>query len=122
MYGNWYAIIIVIPNIMMPKAGVTYTITEGGSITCTATGYPVPDIVWLNSDGSEVDESRLVTNNTMDTDISNIPSVSVSMTLRSSDGGNYTCRANNSIGNDISTVYIIVNGKLSVHTNFLREN
>ena len=51
----------------------------------------------------------------MATDISNIPSVSVSMTVRWSDDGNYTCLANNSIGSDTSTVHIIVQCKLSMY-------
>ena len=104
----------------MPGSKQPYYVTDGNSITCTATGNPVPDIVWLNSDGSEVDESRLVTDSTMATDISNTPSMSVSMTVRSSDGGNYICRANNSIGNDISTVHIIVEGKLSMYIRVIK--
>ena len=100
----------------MPGSKKPYYVTDGDNITCTATGNAIPDIVWLNSHGSEVDESRLVTNSTMATDISNIPSVSVSMIVRWSDGGNYTCLANNSIGNDTSTVHIIVQCKLSMYT------
>ena len=99
----------------MPDSKQAYKIIDGDSITCIATGNPVPDIVWLSSDGSEVDESRLVTNSTMDTDINNIPSVSVSMIVRWSDDGNYTCHANNSIGSNASTVHIIVQRKLSIY-------
>ena len=81
-------------------------------ITCTATGYPVPDIVWLNNDGSVVDEDRLIPGGVMTTDITNVPSVSVSMIVRRSDGGVYTCFANNSVGNDTSTIHITVQRKL----------
>ena len=84
-------------------------------ITCTATGYPVPDIVWLNNDGSEVDENRLIPGSTMTTDITNVPGVSVSMIVRRSDGGVYTCVANNSVGNDTSTIHITVQRKLSMY-------
>ena len=84
-------------------------------ITCTATGYPVPDIVWLNNDGSVVDEDRLIPGSIMTTDITNVPGVSVSMIVRRSDGGVYTCVANNSVGNDTSTIHITVQRKLSMY-------
>ena len=113
-----YGISTAAPIIITPDSKQSYKVTNGDSITCTATGNPVPDIVWVNSDGSEIDESRLVTNSTMDTDISNIPSVNVSMTIRWSDDGNYTCRANNSIGSYTNTVHIIVQRKLSMYADF----
>ena len=103
------------PVITTPDARQAYNITDGDSITCTATGYPVPDIVWLNNDGSEVEENRLMPGSIMTTDIDNIPSVSVSMIMRRSDGGIYTCLANNSVGNDTSTVHITVQRKLSMY-------
>ena len=106
----------VAPVITTPDARRAYNITDGNSITCTATGYPVPDIVWLNNDGSEVEENRLMPGSIMTTDIGNIPSVSVSMIMRRSDGGIYTCLANNSVGNDTSTVHITVQCKLSMYS------
>ena len=102
------------PAITTPDTKQTYNITDGDSITCTATGYPVPDIVWLNNDGSVVDRNRLVTDNVMATGVSDISSVSVSMIIRRSDGGIYKCVANNSLGNDTSTIHITVQRKLSV--------
>ena len=102
------------PAITTPDTKQAYNITDGDNITCTATGYPVPDIVWLNEDGSEVDENRLISGSVMTTDIDNIPSVSVSMIIRRSDGGIYKCLANNSLGNDNSTIHINVQRKLSV--------
>ena len=81
-------------------------------ITCTATGYPVPDVVWLNNDGSVVDEDRTKTDNVMTT--GDISGVSVSMIVRRSDGGVYTCFANNSFGNDTSTIHITVQCKFSI--------
>ena len=104
------------PNITTPEAEELFTVDEGDNITCTATGYPVPDIVWLNNDGSEVEENRLMPGSVMTTDIGNIPSVSISMIMRRSDGGIYTCLANNSVGNDTSTVHITVQRKLSMYT------
>ena len=95
------------PVITTPHTNRAYNITDGDRVTCTATGYPIPDIIWLNSDGSLVDENKLVTNN-MITDVGN---VSVSMIIGRSDGGIYTCLANNSIGNDTSTINITVQRK-----------
>ena len=88
-----------------------YTVTEGDSITCTATGYPVPDIAWLNNNGSVVDKNRLVTDSEITTDVGNPVKVNVSMTVRRNDGGVYKCVANNSVGNNTNTISITVNCK-----------
>jgi len=76
----------VAPNITTPKTEQVYNVTEGDNITCTATGYPVPDIVWLNNDESVVDNNRLVTGSVAsgytDDDSYNISSVSGSMIVR----------------------------------------
>ena len=104
-----------IPVIDTIETEQVYNITEGGSITCTATGYPVPDIVWLNNDGSVVDENRIKTDGAMATGVGNLYNVSVSMTVGRSDGGIYTCHASNSVGSDTSTVHITVQCKLSMY-------
>ena len=101
---------ITIPIINIPETKQAYNITEGGNITCTATGYPVPDIVWLNN-GSVVDKNRLVPISIMATGVSNVSSMSVSMVVRRDDGGVYTCVANNFLGYDSSTVNITVQCK-----------
>ena len=88
-----------------------YNISDGDSITCTATGYPVPDIVWLNNDGSVVDKNRLVPS-IMATGAGNTSSMSVSMIVRRGDSGVYTCQASNFLGNDSSTINITVQRKL----------
>ena len=59
----------------------------------------MPDIVWLNNNGSVVNKSRPVNDS-----VTNI--VSVTMTVRRSDAGNYTCFANNSAGNDTTIISI----------------
>ena len=88
-----------------------YTVTEGDSITCTATGYPVPDIVWLNNDGSIVDENRQVNGSVIATGVGNVSSVNVSMIIRRNDGGVYKCVAKNSVGNNANTINITVHCK-----------
>ena len=83
-------------------------VTEGDNITCTATGYPKPDIVWLNTNGNVVHKKL---SGILSIYIGNIFSKSVSMIARRGDGGNYTCVANNSIGIDISNISVAVNCK-----------
>ena len=102
---------IAIPIITIPETKQAYNITEGNNITCTATGYPVPDIVWLNINGSVVDENRLVPSSIMTTGIGNVSSMSVSMIVRRGDSGVYSCHTNNFLGNDSSTINITVHCK-----------
>ena len=99
-----------IPIVAIPEE---YTVTEGGTITCEATGYPIPVIVWLNN-GSEVNESRLVTDTPVATGVGNLFSMSVSMIVRRGDDGVYTCVANNTLGSDNSSVKITVQCKCKV--------
>ena len=96
------------PNITTPEAEQMYTVDDGDNITCTATGYPVPDIVWLNNDGSVVNASRsiIVTDSVTTADIGNLSSVSVSLLVTRNDAGVYMCVANNSIGNDTITIAV----------------
>ncbi|XP_065912633.1 hemicentin-1-like isoform X3 [Dysidea avara] len=99
----------VSPNITVPVEGETLTIIEGGNITCTATGYPVPDIVWLDINGSEVDKARLVTSSVMATGVGNVSVVSVSMIeVMRGDSEDYTCLATNPVGDDNTTVNVNV--------------
>ena len=93
----------VAPNITAPMDGQQFNITEGsnGSITCTATGYPVPTVVWQNSDGSSLSNNRLVSGspvNISSTGVGNVTSVSVELMVIGAmrvDTGTYRCSANN---------------------------
>ena len=88
--------------------GQQFNITEGsnGSITCTATGYPVPTVVWQNSDGSSLSNNRLVSGSSVNissTGVGNVTSVSVELMVIGAmrvDTGMYKCSANNNIGSD----------------------
>jgi len=84
----------------------TYRINEGGNITCTATGYPVPDVVWLNSDRIAVDKNRLITTNPVPTGIGLVFNVSIILMIKSTDYGMYMCRANNSLGTKVSNISV----------------
>ena len=87
------------------------------SITCTATGYSVPTVVWQNSDGSSLSNNRLVSSSPVisSTGVGNVSSVSVELMVIGAmrvDSGMYRCSANNSISSITRTVTIIVQGKL----------
>ena len=98
----------------MPWTEQAYVVTEGDKITCRATGSPTPVIVWLNNDGSEVNESRLIAGSPVATGVDNLFNMSVSMIVRRGDGGVYTCVADNPLGSDNSSVNITVLCKLLI--------
>ena len=94
-------------------------VTEGSneSITCTATGYPVPTIVWQNSDGSSLNNNRLVSVSSMPFSIGvgNETIVSVELMVTGAmrvDSGMYRCSANNSVNSTTRSITITVHCKL----------
>ena len=106
---------IVASNIITPMEGQQFNITEGsnGSITCTATGYPVPTVVWQNSDGSSLSDNRLVSGSPVisSSGIDNVSSVSVELMVIAAvrvDSGMYRCSASNNINNTTKNVNIII--------------
>ena len=109
---------IVPPNITIPVEGKEFTITEGsdGSITCTATGYPPPTVVWQNSDGSSINNPRLVSGSESmsSTGVGNVTSVSVELMVTGAmrvDTGMYTCSASNILGSNTTSIVITVQCK-----------
>ena len=113
----------VAPTITTPMEGQQFNIIEGsnGSITCTATGYPVPTIVWQNSDRSSLSNSRLMSGspvNISSTGVGNVTSVSVELMVIGAmrvDIGMYRCSANNSVSSTTSNISIIVQCKLYIY-------
>ena len=109
----------VAPNITIPIEGQDINITEGsnGSITCTTTGYPVPIVVWQNSDGSSLSNNRLVSGSPVisSTGVGNVSSVSVELMVIGAlreDSGMYRCSANNSVSSTTRNITITVQCKL----------
>ena len=101
--------------------GQQFNITEGsdGPITCTATGYPVPTVVWQNSDGSILSNNRLVSGSpvNMPTGVGNVTSVSVELMVIGAmriDTGMYRCSANNSVSSTTRNINITVQCKHNV--------
>ena len=114
---------IVAPNITTPMEGEEVNITEGsnGSITCTATGYPVPTVVWQNSDGSSLSNNRLVSGSPVisSTGIGNVSSVSVELMVIGAmrvDTRMYRCSANNSVNSITRNIIITVQCKWMQYT------
>ena len=109
----------VAPNITTPMERQQLDIIEenNGSITCTATGYPVPTVVWQNSDGSSLSNNRLVSGSPVisPTGVGNVTSVSVELMMVGAmrvDTGMYRCSANNSVSSTTRNINITVQCKL----------
>ena len=106
--------------ITTPMEGRQFNITEENnvSITCTATGYPVPTVVWQNGDGSSLSNNRIVSGspvNISSTGVGNVTSVSVELMVIGAirvDTGMYRCSANNSVSSTTRNIIITVRGKL----------
>ena len=106
------------PNITTPTNEQQFNVTEGynRSITCTATGYPVPTVVWQNSDGSSLSNNRLVSGSPVisSTGVGNVSSVSVELMVIGAmrvDSGMYRCSANNSVNSTTRNITITVQCK-----------
>ena len=102
----------VAPTITIPMEG-EFNITEGSneSITCTATGYPVPTVVWQDSDGSSLSNNRLVSGSPVisSTGVGNVSSVSVELMVIGAmrvDSGIYTCSVTNSVSSRNITINV----------------
>ena len=106
--------ISVAPSITLIK-GQEFIITEGsnGSITCTATGYPMPRVIW---ESMGVDGSRLFSGDPVisSTGVGNVTSVNVELMVIGAmrvDTGLYRCSADNVVSSTSTTIVIIVKGK-----------
>ena len=111
----------VASNIITPTEGQQFNITERStsSITCTATGYPVPIVVWQNSNGSNLSNNRLVSGSPVNvpTGVGNVTNVSVELMVIGAmrvDTGMYRCSASNSINSTTRNISITVQCKLIV--------
>ena len=91
-----------------------------GSITCTATGYPVPTVVWQHSDGSSLSNNRLMSGDPMNislTGVGNVTSVSVELMVIEAmrvDTGMYRCSVNNIINSTTRNISITILCKLQL--------
>ena len=108
--------------------GQQFNITEGSNGSITSTGYPVPTVVWQNSDGSSLSNNRLVSGSpvNMPTGIGNVTSVSVELMVIGAmrvDTGMYRCFANNSIGSDTAiNISLTIQCKCLMYICMLNKN
>ena len=87
---------------------------NGTTITCEASGYPPPTIVWSRLDGNLSDRVLVSDNVSVPTGYGNVTRVSVNLTITNAsreDTGEYMCSANNSIGSEERDVSITVQCK-----------
>jgi len=94
--------------------GQEFIIIEGsnGSITCTVSGYPPPTVVWQNSDGSSLNNSRIVSGSVVVsyTGVGSVTSVSVQLIVTEAlrvDAGMYKCSAKSILSNDTDVTMIL---------------
>ena len=76
--------------------GVPYPVCEGSkaSLHCDVTGNPSPNVVWINASGTVLQNSA------------NVTSYTIYQVMRN-DEGNYTCKASNTVGEDIDSTSIL---------------
>ena len=110
--------VLVAPIITTPHEEQLLSITEGknGSITCTAAGFPVPTVLWQHSNGSSLNNGRLVSGSPVitSTGIGNITRVSVELIvtqIRRQDAGMYRCSVANIINSANTNITVDVKSK-----------
>ena len=91
-------------------------IQDGGgntSLTCQATGEPVPTISWYFN-GALLADGATHTISETSVNITTINSTLTIMNVESSDVGTYTCNATNVVSSDTSSGVMTVNGELVI--------
>ena len=112
-----YFTMTVAPTIIAPMEGQQFNILEENhfSITCTATGYPLPLVIWKKNanHGSGGYNSNRVTPGDpwiSPTGVGNETSVSLTLTMRGvtkEDAGLYRCVASNLVDSTILTINVL---------------
>lgn len=106
----------VAPTIIAPMEGQQFNILEENhfSITCTATGYPLPSVTWKKdaNHGSGGYSYRVRSGDpwTSPTGVGNETSVSVTLTMSGvtkEDAGLYRCVASNLVDSTIVTISVM---------------
>jgi len=112
-------VINVVPRIISPMEGQQFNIIGGNdlSITCIATGYPAPVVVWQTNNahgGTGIINSSVVSTSPVRSfpDVNNVHLVSVSTDLILTEptkavAGIYRCRAVNSVGSTVLSITVL---------------
>ncbi|XP_066533654.1 neural cell adhesion molecule 1 isoform X2 [Hoplias malabaricus] len=80
------------PLVFLSQDEMAVKVGESVSVPCNATGHPSPSIEWLNHKKEKVEEST---------------SELIFKNVKSSDGGVYTCKANNKAGTTTKDFHLI---------------
>ena len=99
------------PNItdLVTSSGDEAIEGENVDISCSAFGIPIPSIMW-KKDGVTLSSGRGTTISYSSNSTNSVVSIA---NVTSSAGGSYTCRATSRIGEDNSTVVLIIVGMSS---------
>ena len=121
-YHYYVCIIVARPTVTTPAA-VSPAEGDNITITCVATGVPVPSITWSRADGSSLTDSRYVISNTSsavvvtDMDSSDTYQVTRNLTITNivttDVGAVYACAVSNDVGTVQSDVTVI--SELNIH-------
>ena len=108
------ACFLVIPTINPEVMDQTQNEGDTASLTCQATGEPVPTISWYFnittlSNDSVVNKYEVLEREINTTTVSSTLTI---MNVQSSDVGTYTCNATNVVSTDTSSGVLTVNGEL----------
>ena len=91
---------------------LTQNMGDTNSLTCQATGEPVPTIRWYHN-SVPVNTMKYIISVTS-INITAISSTLTIMNVESSDVGTYTCNATNVVSSDISSAILTVNSELQL--------
>ena len=103
MLSLLYCLLVHTGDAMITVGPVNTSAMIGGgeTLTCTATGIPLPNITWMNQDGNTAGTpSDMMINPTT------ILSTLTFSNLQDNDFGNYVCMASNTFNNDTATALL----------------
>ncbi|XP_065905337.1 hemicentin-1-like isoform X3 [Dysidea avara] len=103
MFGSDDVTVLLGRDAMITVGPVNTSAMIGGgeTLTCTATGIPLPNITWMNQDGNTAGTpSDMMINPTT------ILSTLTFSNLQDNDFGNYVCMASNTFNNDTATALL----------------
>ena len=102
--------VIVPPSISLEVMNDARNEGESASLTCQATGRPVPTISWYFNNALLVNGAKYITFEAS-VNTTTISSTLTIMSVQSSDVGTYTCNATNVVSTDTSSGVLSVNGE-----------
>ena len=90
----------MVPTIIEGPMNVALMIDESVTFTCTATGIPLPMIMWTNENDMILADTSVEINTT------SIQSTLTLSNLQDENFDNYTCTATNMFGSDSATALL----------------